>query len=144
MSFESFGSKESGSEKSAALEHLKEVGVSLANRFNAFEGKTFDAMQDIKPNTWNENSGVIIFADHSGEVFAVPSTDRYRNELFKDQTVTKDESIGVPSLSNTEVWSNDPTQAETVPGFQEWNAAVHSAKAIRTAERQERENKEAV
>ena len=59
MSYENAGGPNEGAEKNLNLESLKSVGVSLAGRYNALEKRRFDEGVDLKPNTWNENAGVL-------------------------------------------------------------------------------------
>ena len=136
MSYENAGGPNEGAEKNLNLESLKSVGVSLAGRYNALEKRRFDEGVDLKPNTWNENAGVLAVVDEKGELFVVPSTERYRDQLSNYARLTKDEKMGVPHVGVAEVWSGKDT-AEDIPGFQEWREAFAAAEEIRQIEREE-------
>lgn len=60
----------------------------------------------LKPFTWNENSGVILFNDGE-KTYVTRSTDELRNELFRlGNEYKKDERIGVPHVNDSGVWKD--------------------------------------
>lgn len=65
-----------------------------------------EAIFFVPKMTWNENSGVIVFSDESGETYATKSSDELRSSLFKSRDYSKNESIGVPAVNSPDGWKD--------------------------------------
>ena len=110
---------ESIKEKSLPLTALglkmPEVSTSIDQNINA------------APNTWIENSGVMVWIDRNGRKYATPSSDESRrvlNEHFKKDTT----NIGVPNLNNKDLWGDNPE--EKSKSFLEWQRLVGRISSI--------------
>ena len=86
----------------------------------------------MTPGTWNENQGVIIYADNQGKKFAVPGSERARRE-FVSMGMMKDESVGVPHLNDAEVWGSEERR-EGMETFHHWKELAEKEQARQQAE----------
>ncbi len=77
-------------ERVARREQLKAKAMPLA---------MFGEDVSVAPLTYNVNQGVVIFADESGKVFALPDNDNV-NEIMEAAEIGKDETISVPTLND--------------------------------------------
>jgi aspartokinase len=104
-------------QESQEIAELKRKSLSL--RALAFaKGTKIDVM---RPETWNENQGVIVYADKEGEIFAVPSSEDTRKTLSGN--FDKDTTVGVLSLNQGECWG-DEARRESMTAFKEWQELV--------------------
>jgi hypothetical protein len=119
MHFERNGSREQAleilkqnlSEHALSLEGLYLRGAVEENRDVGSRSK------DIKPGTYNENNGVVVFATTEG-AYAIPSTSSLY-ELLTQAGFEKDQSIGVPWLNDGNMWGPE-AERQSNSGFQKW------------------------
>jgi hypothetical protein len=114
-------------EKEQLISEIKGNAMFVENLFLA---GTKESLADIhmRPMTWNENQGVIMFADENGAKWAVPSTGGLRDRFFQ-AGMEQDESVGVPALNNLDVIGGADSQARN-----EWQALYGQAKTLETAQ----------
>lgn len=98
----------------------------------------------IQPGTWNENSGVIVYADKGGKIYAVPASEEVRRQLQDPESgMEKDEGVSVPHMNEADVWGTEERRKQ-MPIFDRWKGLVRLSlekeKAI--AERQAAEARE--
>ncbi len=107
----------------------------IANRERR-DGKLVNGLSEVKynPLTWNENSGVIMFADSEGKQFATPSNNRVREMLFKDQAFKRAEGMGVLNLSDVEGTWGDKENAENNSTFRGWREIALQNRAVQERE----------
>lgn len=115
--------RENKQEENATLSILKKEslglsGVGIVQREGGKEIIKPDE-QRINPNTWNENDGVILFTDGKGEKYVLPDSDEARKTLSEDETMKKDEGIGVPHLQDKEVWGSEERR-NSMSSYREW------------------------
>ncbi|MEK9194967.1 MAG: hypothetical protein AAB975_01210 [Patescibacteria group bacterium] len=121
MGFESpsFEKKEQGE---SVADKLKEEALDLAHIGLIGTRETSgNEIPKMRPETWNENDGVIVFSDKGSRVYAIPASEWARDLLMhdKDGAMKKDENVGVPHLNNAEVWG-DEARREGMNSFREW------------------------
>lgn len=107
----------------------------IANRERR-DGRLVNGLSEVKynPLTWNENSGIIMFADSEGKQFATPSNDRVREILFKDKAFKRAEGMGVLNLSDVEGTWGDKENAENNSTFRGWRELALQNRAVQERE----------
>ncbi len=78
-------------------------------------GQEIKNNQVVKPMTWNENAGVLIFSDENGETY-VNHSEKLRADLLKSRDYIKDEQLGVPNLNEAGTWPN-------AQSWENWNTS---------------------
>ena len=121
MGFESMPSapvEKSEAEKKTEL--LKRKSMPLGGLYLAGADKRMDELE-MQPGTYAENGGVIVYSDKNGEKYATPGTSESRQLL--QQLEMTEVSMGVPALSNGEVWGDDERR-ENMPSWHQWKDLV--------------------
>ena len=118
---------ENKSEAEKKLELLKKKSMPIGSLFlagyekaNGDKGMNLNDLE-MQPGTYAENGGVIIYADKQGEKYATPATDESRELLRQSEII--EISMGVPALSNGEVWG-DADRRENMPSWHQWKDLV--------------------
>ena len=112
------------------LMHMEARSLPLAGLY--LHGTRLDCGDiPIQPGTWNENSGVILYADSEGRSFVMPSRDDDRRWLF-ESGMKKDTTIGVPGFNNLEVWGTQE-QRERATSFQRWMELLEMQRQVKQA-----------
>lgn len=104
--------KQSLSEHALSLEGLYLKGAVETNR------DVGSYSRGIKPGTYNENNGVVVFATTEG-AYAIPANSGLY-ELLQQAEFEKDKSIGVPWLNDGNMWGAE-AERQSNSGFQQWS-----------------------
>jgi hypothetical protein len=97
-------------------------------------GNLHDEMKmKMRPETWNEHQGVIVYADKQGKVYAIPSSESARNKM-QELGIEKDEIVeGVPHLNDADVWGTEERR-EKMATFHQWKGLVEEEQRRQQAE----------
>lgn len=119
-----------------ALEGLRDQSMGLGNvhiegyKQGELAIGTLDEIR-MRPLTWNENGGVIMYADADGRKFATPATGEARQLLNADGVFQKDEKIGIPKLNEGNAWGMN--RAEN-GAFRQWRGLAVGARPVQELE----------
>lgn len=120
MSFETKNPREQAldSLKTQLSENALNISQLYLHGYPDKENRGWEFLKDtLRPGTYNENGGVIVFATNEGR-YAVPSNSHVKDLLLLAE-FQKDESVAVPSLNDGNMWGTE-AERRTNSGFQEW------------------------
>jgi hypothetical protein len=131
MDIEQRAGKQETGEETIAL--LKGQSLDLTALHLGGRGQMADSIS-YSPQTWNENSGIIIYADKDGRTFAIPSNDSVRNRLQQDPSFKKAEGKGVWNLNDVDgVWGG-VEKNRTNSAFNRWQELASRNQVVQERE----------
>ncbi len=95
---------------------LQDNALNLNNLYIRYMNKTLSE-EDVKPGTYNRNSGVLIF-NIGGKIGALPDNEKVM-DMITESELRMDESVAVPHLNDAEVWGNESERNQN-SAFKEW------------------------
>jgi hypothetical protein len=134
MSIEGKLENRTGAQESGNEAWLKQNSLDLTAVHLSGLGERADRLVSYEPGEWNEQNGIIMFADAEGALGAIPATDVAREKFTSDPTFTKVEGKGVLNLNDTDmVWGGKEKNA-TNTMFNRWTELTLSTRNLQTGE----------
>jgi hypothetical protein len=134
MSIEGKLEKRTEAQESGNEAWLKQNSLDLTAVHLSGLGERADRLVSYEPGEWNEQNGIIMFADAEGALGAIPATDATREKFTSDPTFIKVDGRGVLNLNDTDmVWGGKDKNA-TNTMFNRWSELTLNARNVQTGE----------
>ncbi len=115
-------------------EWFKQNALNLNSVHLSGLGDRADRLVNYAPGEWNEQNGIIMYADAGGALYAIPATDATREKLVSDPAFSKAEGKGVLNLGDADmVWGGAEKNA-TNSAFNRWRELSLGAQSLQMKE----------
>jgi|JI102314DRNA_FD_contig_21_15510789_length_511_multi_5_in_0_out_0_1 hypothetical protein len=113
---------------------LKNQSLDLTSVHLSGLGERADRLANYAPGEWNEQNGIIMYADSEGAVFATPAIDAVREKIMADPSFVKVEGRGVLNLNDSEMVWGGKEKNESNTAFDRWTELALRARGLQEAE----------
>ncbi len=134
MNFEKTGGDKTESREGGGSAWLKQNSLDLTAVHFSGLGERADRIVNYEPGEWNENGGVIMYADAEGALYAIPSTEATREKLSSDPTFKKVEGKGVLNLNDVDMTWGGAEKNATNTALQRWRELSFNVSATQGSE----------